>query len=52
MRRFVGAGLIALLVAACSSSTGPKLSVEGKSTLVSQSPPAVQAVVTVRNVLR
>jgi hypothetical protein len=49
MPRSVGAGLIALFLAACSSSTGPKLSVEGRSTIVSQSPLTVHAVVTVRN---
>jgi hypothetical protein len=49
MTRFVGLLLLASL-AACSSSTGPQLSFEGKSTVTPTPPMDVQTVVTVRNV--
>jgi hypothetical protein len=49
MTRFVGLLLLAS-VAACSSSTGPQLSFEGKSTVSPTAPMDVQTVVTVRNV--
>ena len=49
MTRFVGLLLLASL-AACSSSTGPQLSFEGKSTVSPTVPMDVQTVVTVRNV--
>jgi hypothetical protein len=49
MTRFVGLLLLASL-AACSSSTGPQLSFEGKSTVSPTAPMDVQTVVTVRNV--
>jgi hypothetical protein len=49
MTRFVGLLLLAS-VAACSSSTGPQLSFEGKSTISPTPPTDVQTVVTVRNI--
>jgi hypothetical protein len=49
MTRFVGLLLLASL-AACSSSTGPQLSFEGKSTISPMPPTDVQTVVTVRNI--
>jgi hypothetical protein len=47
--RFVGLLLLAS-VAACSTSTGPQLSFEGKSTVSPTVPMDVQTVVTVRNI--
>ena len=49
MTRSVGLLLLASL-AACSSSTGPQLSFEGRSTVAATAPMDVQTVVTVRNV--
>jgi hypothetical protein len=49
MTRSVGLLLLASL-AACSNSTGPQLSFEGKSTVSPTAPMDVQTVVTVRNV--
>ena len=49
MTRFVSLLLLASL-AACSSTTGPQLNFEGKSTVSPTVPMDVQTVVTVRNV--
>src|SRR6266550_7903816 len=49
MTRSVGLLLLASL-AACSNSTGPQLSFEGKSTVSPTAPMDVQTVVTVRNI--
>lgn len=50
MTRVVGCMLLALVAAACSSSTGPQhLSFDARSTVSETAPMTVQTVVTVRN---
>ena len=52
MLRLVGAALIVVALTGCNAfrSTEPnRLSVEGKSTLITETPKTIQAVVTVRN---
>ena len=52
MLRLVGAGLTIVALVGCNAfhSTEPtRLSVEGKSTLITETPKTIQAVVTVRN---
>jgi hypothetical protein len=51
MRRFVGVGLFAIVLAGCNSSTDPGLlTFEGRHNVLVQSPLTVEGVVTVRNV--
>jgi len=51
MRKFVGVGLVALVVGGCNSSTGlDQLTFEGRHAIVTQSPLTIEGVVTVRNV--